>query len=526
MSRNSDDVLRCVCTVSGDRKECTVAIEGIVHKFFGKNAKVIRNKSASGAQNYDYEVQLPSNEAPKPEELQKVHNLCRIKVQAILRELDPLPKSDKGKGPVQPPSSDSKKVPKPPAIKDRPDTIRIKNIPVAYTEKVLEVIVQEEFRSKPKIRSLALHTREHLCATVTFPDEEYGFPTEHLPKVILARQSHSDVPEIQYDADFLNFTTLYNASSEGLQADVDIVAVVGLGTHAFGTFRSTTPGSHEMWLRDFLPKDIRNIRVLLYGYPSTVSGGQSMEKIEDIASTFLNRLTMLRRNTSTRNRPIIFIGQSLGGLIVQESLLRAADSRDPYEREIFDSWHGLVGFGIPIAGLNNPSLIEAVKSQPNKVLIGQLCRDRENGTPSTYLIELKHRFESCCKRKERSSSHAPEVLYFWERHYSQPRTRNGIVGEKILMVEDSATPGARNLPLNSDHSGMVKYSSRSDLLYEDVSSNIDGMVCSLEEQRIAVQSTSGNEFSQRRGDQIINGPSAPRRRGTFLSQDELETTLA
>lgn len=89
---------------------------------------------------------------------------------------------------------------------------------------------------------------------------------------------------------------------------------------------------------------------------------------------------------------------------------------------MFGSWHGLVGFGIPIAGLNNPSLIEAVKSQPNKVLIGQLCRDRENGTPSSYLIELKHRFESCCKRKERSSSHAPEVLYFWERHYSQPRT--------------------------------------------------------------------------------------------------------
>ncbi|KAF5868486.1 putative ankyrin repeat-containing protein [Botrytis fragariae] len=526
MSRNSDDVLCRVCTVSGDRKECTVAIESIVHKFFGQNAKVIRKKSASGAQNYDYEVQLPGSEAPKAEELQKVHNLCRIKVQALLREIDPLPKSDKGKGIVQPLSSDSDRISQPSATKDRPDTIRIKKIPATYSGEIVEMIVQGEFGSKPKIHSLALHDREHLCATVTFPEEEYGFPTKQLQKVTIARQSRSDAPEIQYDADFLNFTTLYNASPERLQADVDIVAVVGLGTHAFGTFRSTTPGSHEMWLRDFLPKDIPNTRILLYGYPSTVSGGQSMEKVEDIASTFLNRLTLLRRNTSTRNRPIIFIGQSLGGLIVQESLLRAADSRDPYEREIFDFWHGLVGFGIPIAGLNNPSLIEAVKLQPNKVLIGQLCRDRENGTPSAYLIELKHRFESCCKQKEKFSSHAPEVLYFWERHYSQPRTRNGIVGEKILMVEDSATPGARNLPLNSDHSGMVKYSSRSDLFYEDVSSNIEGMVSSLAERRDVVQYTSGNESFQRRGDKIINGPSAPKRRGTFLSEDELETTLA
>ncbi|KAK6604577.1 ankyrin repeat-containing protein [Botrytis cinerea] len=493
MSRNSDDVLCFVCTVSGDRNECTVAIESIVHKF------------SSGAQKYDYEVQLPVNEAPKSEELQKVHNLCRIKVQGLWRQLDPLPKPDKGKGVVPPPSSDVEKISQPPAAKDRPDTIRIKNIPVTYTREVVEIIVQREFRSKPKIRSLALHTKGYHCATVTFPEEDYGFPTEQLPKVILDRQSRSDVPQIQYDADFLNFTTLYNANSEGCKL---MWTVVGLGTHAFGTFRSTTPGSHEMWLRDFLPKDIPNTRILLYGYPSTVSGGQSMEK----------------KHLDTKSA-IIFIGQSLGGLIVQESLLIAADSCDPYEREMFGSWHGLVGFGIPIAGLNNPSLIEAVKSQPNKVLIGQLCRDRENGTPSSYLIELKHRFESCCKRKERSSSHAPEVLYFWERHYSQPRTRNGIVGEKVLMVEDSATPGARNLPLNSDHSGMVKYSSRSDLLYEDVSSNIDSMVFSLAEQRNVVQSTSLDKSLQK-GDEIINKPSAPRRRGTFLSEDELERMLA
>lgn len=99
------------------------------------------------------------------------------------------------------------------------------------------------------------------------------------------------------------------------------------------------------------------------------------------------------------------------------------------------------------------------------------------------------------------------------------------MGEKVLMVEDSATPGARNLPLNSDHSGMVKYSSRSDLLYEDVSSNIDSMVFSLAEQRNVVQSTSLDKSLQK-GDEIINGPSAPRRRGTFLSEDELERMLA
>ncbi|ESZ90971.1 hypothetical protein SBOR_8634 [Sclerotinia borealis F-4128] len=505
-----------------DQLECYLHIEpqnnnipcGLIEAYF--------DVPKSGGTNY--EVQLPAKEDPKPEELQKLQNLCRLKVQVLSRELDPLPHSDKGKGVARPTDSGSDEVPPSLLTKDRPDTIRIKNIPITYTREIVEMVIKTEWRSAPRIHSLALHTKEYLYATVTFPDEEFGFPTTQLPAVIKARQSRPDAPEIQYDADFLGLTTLYNASSERLPVDVDIVAVVGLGTHAFGTFRSPIHGSHDMWLRDFLPKDIQNTRVLLYGYPSTVSGGQSMEKVEDIATTFLNRLALLRKATSTPKRPIIFIGQSLGGLIVQESLLRAADSHDQYEREIFDSWHGLVGFGIPIAGLNNPSLIEAVKQQPNEVLISQLCR--ENGTPSNYLIELKNRFEGCCKRKERSS-YAPEVLYFWEKHYSQPRTRNGVVGEKILMVKDSATPGARNLPLNSDHSKMVKYSSRSDLIFEDVSNNIKGMVESLIELRdTALASSPVNDTQHGRGNQTTKGSSALRRRGTFLSEDELDATLA
>jgi len=73
--------------------------------------------------------------------------------------------------------------------------------------------------------------------------------------------------------------------------------VVGLGTHAFGTFRSPAPGSSEMWLRDFLPEDIENIRVLLYGYNSKVDDSKSIQNVEDIAGTMLERLMNIRRVT-------------------------------------------------------------------------------------------------------------------------------------------------------------------------------------------------------------------------------------
>ncbi|KAJ8059583.1 hypothetical protein OCU04_011238 [Sclerotinia nivalis] len=101
-----------------------------------------------------------------------------------------------------------------------------------------------------------------------------------------------------------------------------------------------------------------------------------------------------------------------------------------------------------------------------------------------------------------------------------------MVGDKIVMVEDSETPGAKNLPLNSDHSGMVKYSSRSDELYEYVSDNIEAMVENLVERGDAVmQSSPISETQRRRGERSIHGPSAPRRKDTFLSKDEFEAVL-
>ncbi|CAD6445347.1 9c06afb1-543f-4728-b364-646f092bdf2d [Sclerotinia trifoliorum] len=472
MGSNSREVSHFICTVPEDRKEYTLEIRRIVNRFFGEDAKIIQTKCPSGAQKF--EVQLPVQDDPEALELRvkKLHNLCRIKVHALGWKLGPSPKSGL-------------------PVKDRPDTIRIENIPKAYTIEQVQDIVEKDFGSKPRIHSLALSTEDYLCATVTFPDEECGFPLEKLQK--LKHLSHPDAPKIAYDADFLHFTTLYNASPKSSEVHVDIVAVVGLGTHAFGTFRSMVPGSYKMWLRDFLPKDIPESRILLYGYPSPVSGAKSVEIIEDIARVFLDRLAFLRKNTSTLDRPIIFIGQSLGGLIVQQALLQAGNSCDQNELGILRYWHGLVGFGIPIAGLDNPSLMKTVKAQPNKDLIRQICLD-EDGTPSHYLRNLKKQFEECCKEKGRYT-YAPELTYFWETFYSRPRHGNGIDLQDRVMVPSMGIQGAKSLVVHADHSGMVKYDEESNVIYKDVKNKIRVMVDNLGERERDVSKAGTSEAS-------------------------------
>jgi hypothetical protein len=52
-----------------------------------------------------------------------------------------------------------------------------------------------------------------------------------------------------------------------------------------------------MWLRDYLPQDIKSARIVLYGYPSRVDASKSVEKIEDIARQFLERLINFRQHT-------------------------------------------------------------------------------------------------------------------------------------------------------------------------------------------------------------------------------------
>ncbi|KAH8758171.1 hypothetical protein F5882DRAFT_417648 [Hyaloscypha sp. PMI_1271] len=455
-------------------------VDDMTEKFIGETIVV---QETSAPEEYQIHSPYPLDD----QQYEKLQQLCRLSA----REKPPQPNKtpqesseSKGKAPVTGKDKRRSLAATPP--KNRPDTLRIKNIPKDYTISQVEGSIGRKFKSVAKVHSLAALNADYNCATATFPNEvEYDFPNIQLERIRLDGNSVSNDP-FDYDTEFKGLTPLYDA---GEQASVDIVAVVGLGSHPFATFRSPEPKSDGMWLRDFLPQDIEHIRVILYGYLSRVDSSRSIETIEDIAKTLLNRLTHFRRATSTQKRPLILLGQSLGGLIVQECLvLSDPESRnranleeaDPEATMIFDSWCGLVGFGIPIAGLNNPTLLAAVQGQPNQTLMNQLCANEE-GEPSEYLQGLRARFEQC--RLRRSRDYAPRILYFWEMLLSYPKLREGTSPESTLMVPpNSSTPGAQNFGLDSDHSGMVKYKNRGDELYEDVRNNMKKMIQQIEEK--------------------------------------------
>ncbi|KAF8541127.1 hypothetical protein BDD12DRAFT_633288, partial [Trichophaea hybrida] len=84
------------------------------------------------------------------------------------------------------------------------------------------------------------------------------------------------------DTDFLGLTPL-NVSKGDIV--MDVVAVTGLGGHAFGSWK--TKNGDFMWLRDALPEDVDGLRVLAYGFNSGLVESASIASIQSYAKEFL-----------------------------------------------------------------------------------------------------------------------------------------------------------------------------------------------------------------------------------------------
>lgn len=112
-------------------------------------------------------------------------------------------------------------------------------------------------------------------------------------------------------------------------ADADepsVVAVHGIGGDSYSTF--TDKLSNQLWLRDFLPRstEFQNARILTFGYEAQVFAAPgetaSTGRIFTFGEALLSALNDARVPQGARNRPIIFVAHSLGGLVVKSVCIK------------------------------------------------------------------------------------------------------------------------------------------------------------------------------------------------------------
>ena len=68
----------------------------------------------------------------------------------------------------------------------------------------------------------------------------------------------------------------------------------GLGSHAIGGF---SDHYDKMWLRDFLPEDIPEARIIVYGYDSRVDDKYAQRSIVGLSKSFLDSFKAFRSAT-------------------------------------------------------------------------------------------------------------------------------------------------------------------------------------------------------------------------------------
>ncbi|EXK24731.1 hypothetical protein FOMG_18558 [Fusarium oxysporum f. sp. melonis 26406] len=261
---------------------------------------------------------------------------------------------------------------------------------------------------------------------------------------------------LAFDTHFTGFTPFHRASDN--DCHIDLVAVCGLGGHALGSFKEKN--GRFVWLRDALPSDIPNARILTYGYDTKLSNSGAFQNLTDLGRALQIDLEGIR--DPNQRRSILFIGHSLGGLVIKETVRLLEEEPLWPDFPILNDVSGFAFFGVPHRGLEVKCLVPLVKDNPNRALLESLNKN------SSLLDHLQNGFGKIAKAR------GLPVVSFYETEKSPTAVWiNGkwdMSGPSEVLVEVfSATCGCQKQhPINRNHSEMVKYSGVHDQLYRRV----------------------------------------------------------
>ncbi|KAH0551496.1 hypothetical protein GP486_007289 [Trichoglossum hirsutum] len=269
--------------------------------------------------------------------------------------------------------------------------------------------------------------------------------------------------DISFDCHFHGFTQLYNTQpSQTITAD--IIAITGLGGHAYGSWRGKG-NLGRMWLRHFLSKDLPRCRTMIYGYNSKLSS-RGIGTVEDYSREFLEGIKKVRGTKETRERPLFFVAHSFGGIILARCLVRAAQTNEddhPTIATLYKATYGILFFAVPHRGLivNDMESMLDQDNHPRKALLEQINKGSDLLVPD---------FKDLIRDRK--------IVTFYETEQTRRLEQNSEdgswarTGPFITALDtDSAILQLPinmeiKIPIHADHSTIVKFDNKNAPGYE------------------------------------------------------------
>ncbi|RAO70150.1 uncharacterized protein BHQ10_006162 [Talaromyces amestolkiae] len=243
-------------------------------------------------------------------------------------------------------------------------------------------------------------------------------------------------------------------------ATVDICFVHGLTGNRESTW--TAAGQSEPWPKTLLPSEIRNARILTYGYDAYVVRGSvaSNNRLKDHACNLVNALTADRASIKSPTRALIFVAHSLGGLVCKKALLLSQYSGEAHLRGIYECTKAIIFMGTPHEGswmarwATIPAKCLGIIKSTNTKLLDILDRDNE------MLKEIQDEFYTLIGSSRTNGRNIKVTCFYEEQGLS-------VVG--TVVPKDSATlKGYHPISIHANHRDMVKFASSEDQGFRDL----------------------------------------------------------
>ncbi|KAF3147284.1 hypothetical protein TWF703_000125 [Orbilia oligospora] len=254
---------------------------------------------------------------------------------------------------------------------------------------------------------------------------------------------------ILIDVDFFGLTQLYTTPRE---IKIDIVALSGLNSHAYGSWVGPeVGGTTPMWLQDFfsIDNDMKDCRVMTFGY-NTKYNAKAKAWIEDYVKTFLTGLNKARGGHEEQRRPLVLIGHSFGGTIIEHAFVKASLGGE--YANVYKSIAGIFLFGVPFRGIYLNDVISMLDDDWELASQGHELKDGVYGRYGDYVI---------------------------------------VVSKNSTVLE---TPGFESMPADGDHSTIVKLKSAQDDTYTTVRSRLKIIIQEAEAAEAERQARANDIF--------------------------------
>lgn len=217
--------------------------------------------------------------------------------------------------------------------------------------------------------------------------------------------------------------------------------------------------SHDevFWPKDLLPQIFPKARIMTWGYDVQISSlltAASEASLLRHAETLLNDLAGKRVKKHLKERPIIFIAHSLGGIVVKDAL-NLSKNENTFLKEIFSATKGVMFLGTPHRGSKMAS-------------IGKLAATFV-GSPLRNLLATIERNTELLERTRKNFNQLLDSGRIMVHSFQEELPWKGI----MIVPQSSSTTDSihesRSL-LHANHRNMAKMASINDLKFQRITS--------------------------------------------------------